>query len=119
MTYAQFGLIQATDYNALVGGNPTTSSGTLNAVWATGGTTAGYGQTAEANVSVGDTVTSTKWANLVNFTSNSASHQGTSITAVTAPSSGGTITYLSAIPTNLTTILREFEEELIKYAKKK
>lgn len=104
MTYAQFGLIQATDYNALVGGNPTTSSGTLNAVWATGGTTAGYGQTAEANVSVGDTVTSTKWANLVNFTSNSASHQGTSITAVTAPSSGGTITYLSAIPTNLTTI---------------
>lgn len=104
MTYAQFGLIQATDYNALVGGNPTTSSGTLNAVWATGGTTAGYGQTAEANVSVGDTVTSTKWANLVNFTSNSASHQGTSITSVTAPSSGGTITYLSAIPTNLTTI---------------
>jgi hypothetical protein len=104
MTYAQFGLIQATDYNALVGGNPTTSSGTLNAVWATGGTTAGYGQTAEANVSVGDTVTSTKWANLVNFTANSASHQGTSITSVTAPSSGGTITYLSAIPTNLTTI---------------
>ena len=43
MTYAQFGLIQATDYNALVGGNPTTSSGTLNAVWATGGTTAGVG----------------------------------------------------------------------------
>jgi len=104
MTYAQFGLIQATDYNALVGGNPTTSSGTLNAVWATGGTTAGYGQTAEANVSVGDTVTSTKWANLVNFTANSASHQGTSITSVTAPSSGGTITYLSAIPTNLTSI---------------
>lgn len=104
MTYAQFGLIQATDYNSLVGGNPTTSSGTLNAVWATGGTTAGYGQTAEANVSVGDTVTSTKWANLVNFTANSASHQGTSITSVTAPSSGGTITYLSAIPTNLTTI---------------
>jgi len=41
---------------------------------------------------------------LVNKTSNSASHQGTSITAVTAPATGGTVTYLSAIPTNLTTI---------------
>jgi len=33
-----------------------------------------------------------------------ATHQGSSITSVTAPSTGGTITYLSAIPTNLTTI---------------
>ena len=104
MSYAQFGLIQASDFNTLVGGNPTTTSGTLNAVWATGGTTAGYGQTAIANVAVAQTVGSAEWANLVNKTSNSASHQGTSITAVTAPAAGGTVTYLSAIPTNLTTI---------------
>ena len=104
MTYAQYGSVQAADYNTLVGGNPVTTSGTLNAVWATGGSTAGYGQTAEANVAVGDTVTAAKWANLVNRTANSASHQGTSITSVSAPVSGGTITYLSAIPTNLTTI---------------
>ena len=44
MTYALYGNIQATDYNTLVGGNPVTSSGALNTVWATGGTTAGYGQ---------------------------------------------------------------------------
>jgi hypothetical protein len=104
MTYAQYGLIQAADYNTLVGGNPVTTSGTLNTVWATGGSNAGYGQTAEANVAIGDNVAAAKWANLVNKTSNSASHQGTSITAVTAPASGGSITYLSAIPTNLTTI---------------
>lgn len=104
MSYAQFGLIQASDFNTLVGGNPTTTSGTLNAVWATGGTTAGYGQTAIANVAVAQTVGSAEWSNLVNKTSNSASHQGTSITAVTAPATGGTVTYLSAIPTNLTTI---------------
>ena len=104
MTYAQYGSVQASDYNTLVGGNPVTTSGTLNAVWATGGSTAGYGQTAEANVAVGDTVTAAKWANLVNRTANSASHQGTSITSVSAPVSGGTITFLSAIPTNLTTI---------------
>ena len=104
MTYAQYGTIQATDFNALAGGNPTTSSGTINAVWATGGTTAGYGQTAVANVAVGGTVGATDWANLVNRTASSATHQGTSITSVTAPSAGGTVTYLSAIPTNLTTI---------------
>jgi hypothetical protein len=104
MTYAQFGTIEASDYNNLVGTNPNTTSGRLNTVWSTGGTTAGYGQTAEATVAVGDTVTAAKWANLVTKTANSATHQGTSITAVTAPSTGGTVTYLSAVPTNLTTI---------------
>jgi hypothetical protein len=104
MAYAQYGNIAAADYNALVGGDPVTSSGTLNTVWATGGTTAGYGQTALGNVTVGTQVYAADWANLVNKTANSASHQGTSITTVTAPAAGGTITYLSAIPTNLTTI---------------
>jgi hypothetical protein len=104
MTYAQYGTIAASDYNTLVGGDPVTSSGTLNAVWATGGTNTGYGQTAEANVAVGDSVTAAKWANLVTKTANSASHQGTAISSVIAPAAGGTVTYLSAIPTNLTTI---------------
>jgi len=104
MTYAQFGSIQATDYNTLVGGNPVTTSGKLNTVWATGGTEKGYGQTALANVVVGNTVVATDWANLVNKTANSATHQGTSITSVTAPAAGIPIAYLSAIPTNLTTI---------------
>lgn len=105
MSYAQFGTIAATDFNALVGGNPVTSSGTLNAVWATGGTTAGYGQTALSNVAVGATVAApAQWASLVSNTASAASHQGTTITSVTAPATGGTITYLSAIPTNLTSI---------------
>jgi hypothetical protein len=104
MSYAQFQTILAADYNALVGGNPATASGTLNTVWATGGTTAGYGQPALANVATGDTILASSWANLVNRTANAATHQGTSITSVTAPAAGGTITYLSAIPTNLTTI---------------
>lgn len=104
MSYAQYGTIQAADYNTLVGTNPNTTSGTLNTVWSTGGGFTGYGQTAEGAVTTGDTITATKWANLVNKTANAATHQGSSITAVTAPASGGTITYLSAIPTNLTTI---------------
>ena len=43
MSYAQNGLIEATDFNTLVGGNPETGANKLNTVWATGGTTAGYG----------------------------------------------------------------------------
>jgi hypothetical protein len=104
MSYAQFGLIQATDFNTLVGGNPTATANTLNATWATGSGAAGYGQTAQANVAAGDLVLASQWANLVNRTASAATHQGSSITSVTAPVAGGTITYLSAIPTNLTTI---------------
>lgn len=105
MTYAQFGTIQATDFNTLAGGNPTTTSGTLNAVWATGGGTTGYGQSALANVAAGQSVAATsQWAALVANTASAATHQGSSITSVTAPVAGGTITFLSAIPTNLSTI---------------
>jgi len=104
MSYAQFGLIQATDFNTFVGGNPTTTANTLNATWATGGGSAGYGQTAVGNVTVGSTVAASSWNSLVTNTSSAATHQGSSITSVSAPTSGGTISFLSAIPTNLSTI---------------
>ena len=105
MSYAQNGLIEATDFNTLVGANPETSANKLNTVWATGGTTAGYGQNAVSQVAEGDTVIATgQWNALVANTASAAAHSGSSITSVTAPTSGGTVTYLSAIPTNLTTI---------------
>lgn len=105
MTYAQFGTIQAVDFNTLIGGNPTTTANTLNATWATGGGAAGYGQTAVSNVASGNGIlASTQWAALVSNTASAASHQGSSITSVSAPVAGGTITYTSAIPTNLQTI---------------
>ncbi len=104
MTYAQYGLVQAADYNALTGGPSSTTINTLNVTWASGTGNAGYGQTAEGNVTIGDTVTASKWANLVNKTSNSATHQGSAISSVSAPVAGGSVTFVSAIPTNLTTI---------------
>jgi hypothetical protein len=104
MSYAQFGLIQASDFNTLVGGNPTATANTLNATWATGSGTAGYGQTAVANVAAGNTVAATSWNALVSNTASAASHQGSSITSVTAPVAGATVTYVAAIPTNLQTI---------------
>lgn len=105
MTYAQFGTIQAADFNTLVGGNPTTTANTLNATWATGGGSAGYGQTAVANVTAGNSVlASTQWAALVSNTASAAAHQGSSITSVSVPVAGGVISFNSAIPTNLQTI---------------
>jgi len=105
MAYAQFGTIEAADFNTLVGGNPTTTANTLNATWATGGSTAGYGQTAVANVAVGTNIlASTQWASLVSNTASAASHQGSSITSVSTPIAGGVITFTAAIPTNLQTI---------------
>lgn len=102
MTYAAGGSIQASDYANLIGSGATAN--TLNAVWSTGGGSAGYGQTALSGVTAGNSVQAAEWANLVNRTANSASHQGSSITSVTAPASGGAIAYLSAVPTNLQTI---------------
>ena len=77
----------------LVGGNPDNNGANqLNTVWATGGTTAGYGQTAVSQVSGGDTVVATgQWNALVTNTASSASHQGSSITSVTAPTAGSTV----------------------------
>lgn len=104
MTYSQFSSVEALDFNTLAGGNPTTGSGKLNSVWAVGGTNSGYGQTALANVSAGNVIAAVNWANLVANTASAATHQGSSITAVTAPAAGNTVAYISAIPTNLATI---------------
>ena len=102
MSYAQFGTIQASDYNGLIGSGTTANA--LNTVWSTGTSTYGYGQTALTSVSVGATVLASEWANLVNRTANSAAHQSSSITSVTAPVAGGTITYNANVVTNLQTI---------------
>jgi hypothetical protein len=104
MAYAQFGQIQAVDFNTLTGGPTSTTANTLNATWATGTSSAGYGQTAVANVTAGGTVAASNWNQLVVATANAAAHQGSSITTVAAPVSGGTVSFLSAIPTNLQTI---------------
>lgn len=104
MTYAQYSNIQASDYNTLVGTSPSSTANTLNTVWAAGNGKNGYGQTALAQVATGQTVNAVDWANLINTTSNVASHQGTAITAITAPVAGQTASYLSALPINIQNI---------------
>jgi hypothetical protein len=105
MTYAQYGKIEATDYNVtLVGANISNVANKLNTVWSVGNNNAGYGQTAVGNVTVGNRVNHTEWDNLINTTANVAVHQNSTITSVTPPVAGDKILYTAAIPTNLTTI---------------
>jgi hypothetical protein len=102
MTYSVGGLIQAVDYNGFAS---TTSGANVNNVWGAGSTDTGYGQsTTLATVSAGGTVTATQWASLVNRISSIASHQGTTITARTAPVAGNLIQVLAAVNTDLTNV---------------
>lgn len=96
MTYQQYGLIQAADYNNLVDN--------VNLVWGSGSGSYGYGQTNLPTVAVGAKVSAAEWTNLVNKISSIALHQNSAITSVTAPSAGDPVKFVSAINTNITTI---------------
>jgi hypothetical protein len=104
MTWSAGGLVQASDLNTMLGGNPTTTANTLNAVFATGGGQAGYGGTAVANVTAGGTITTTPWNGLFFNTGNAASHQGTSISSISNVSTSNLVTFYSAAQTNLNSI---------------
>jgi hypothetical protein len=99
MTYSSGGLIQAADYNGFA---DTNVGANVNATWGTGVTSAGYGQTAIATVSVAGTVTATQWATLVNNIASMAAHQGTTITARSAPVATNLIQILAAVNTDIT-----------------
>ena len=99
MTYSSGSLIVATDYNGFAND---TAGANVNSIWATGSTDSGYGQSALATVAATNTITATQWASLVNTISSIASHQGTTITARTAPTAGNLISILAALNTDLT-----------------
>lgn len=99
MTYSSGSLIVATDYNGFAND---TAGANVNSIWATGTTDAGYGQSALGTVAATNTITATQWASLVNTISSIASHQGTTITARTAPTAGNLINILAALNTDLT-----------------
>lgn len=104
MTYKSGGLIQALDFNNLVGPNTTASTeqNKLNTIWATGVREYGYGQIAVPNVSANTIVQNEDWANLINTMNNVATHQGTTFTsAITPPSTNDKIEYLSKLQDNL------------------
>ena len=97
MTYSAGGLIEATDYNGFVN----TGAQNINAVWSTGTTDGGWGQTAISTVSAAGTVTATQWASLVNTLTSMGSQTATTITSRSAPTAGQTISVLAAVATDI------------------
>jgi len=84
MTYSSGNLIQASDYNGFVS--------STNAVW-----NSLYGQTALGTVSTGGTVSATQWATLCSAVTNAALHQGTTNPGFATPSTGQTVSIISAL----------------------
>jgi hypothetical protein len=105
MTYAQTGLIQASDYNSFVGGNASAKvSGELATVWGRGKGDSGYGQAVPANVTVGNTVTATQWSEFFNDLNQMRRHQDALANIITTlPVAGDTITFYNQVSGNLTT----------------
>jgi len=97
MTYSAGGLIQATDYNGFVN----TGATNINAVWSTGSTDSGWGQTAISTVSAAGTVTATQWASLVNTLTSMGSQTGTTLTSRSAPTTGTTISILANVAADI------------------
>jgi hypothetical protein len=77
----------------------------VNAIWGTGSGDSGYGQgTTVSSVSAGTTITAAQWTTLLARISSAASHQSSSITAISNPSAGNTISAFTALSTNISTI---------------
>lgn len=109
MTYSSGSLIVDDDYNIFATGN---AAGTgdnnvanLNTVWGTGTGDKGWGQSTPIDaVSAGSVITATQWTTLLNRMTAEANHTNTSITPITNPSAGDTISAYSALSTNITNI---------------
>jgi hypothetical protein len=100
MTYSSGGLIQATDYNGFV----STNAANVNAIYSTGSSDFGWGQTALGTVSTGGTVTAAQWASLVNTITPMGQQTNVAITSRSAPTAGQTIGILAAVNTDITNI---------------
>jgi len=101
MSYTQGGLIEATDYNNLVGSNTSITSTQLNAVWAWGANSRGYGQTAVSTVSALSTVTATQWAALVNTVNSANTHVNGTGSGLTANTAGQIIGHSGGLPVKI------------------
>lgn len=102
MSYAQGDLIEATDYNNIIGSNTSSNTSTFHAVWAWGNGSRGYGQTPISNVSVAGTVTATQWATLVNNINSANLHIRNTSSGLTANTAGQIIGFSGGLPTTIT-----------------
>jgi len=103
MSYAQGGLIAATDYNGFVGTSPSSTANTINTIWAVGNGQYGYGQTPLSQVAATGLVTATQWATAVNTLNSIRTHQSAAGTGIGAPTAGSLISYLGTFSSSINT----------------
>lgn len=96
MSYAQGGLIEASDYNGFVA--------SVNAIWGVGSSNSGYGQsTTLSTTSVSNTVTATQWANLIARIDSMRQHQSGVTSGLTQPVTGDLIEWLNTLSGQIST----------------
>ena len=107
MTYSAGSTIVDDDYNIFATGN---AAGTgdaavanINTILGVGDDERGYGQSGGlTSVTAGTVVQATNWANLLTKNTLLANHQGTTLTAITNPTTADTITAYTALSANIT-----------------
>lgn len=108
MAYSSGDTILDDHYNIFVQGGASAVNHTVdnvNTVWGSGTGDKGYGQSGTlSTVSAGTTITATQWTNLLNRCTTIANHQGSTITSITNPTTGDTISAYTALSTNITTV---------------
>jgi hypothetical protein len=105
MTYSTGGLIQASDFNDIIGSYSLPNLGnSINAIWGTGFSNAGYGQSQLTNVTEDELITYDDWSNLIKVMNTAAYYQNTSITTYVPPVQYDKITYLSKLISNKNTL---------------
>jgi hypothetical protein len=98
MTYSQGNVVLAADFNNFVGNG--VSGPNLNATW-----NSTYGQTAVPTVAATGVVTAPGyWTSLNANLTSAATHQGTSITSRTNPTTGAVITALANVATDISSV---------------
>ena len=77
----------------------------VNALWGTGTGDRGYGEPSTvSDVTTSTTITAAQWTTLLARMNSLANHQNSSITAISNPSAGSTISAFTALSTNIGTL---------------
>lgn len=102
MTYAQYGLIEASDYN--------TRETIIDGIWGPGSGSRGWGQPSLSSVNQNDIVTAgpsgspVEWAKLIETLNYISVHENGTNTGITPPTTGDLITWLSAFDGQMNTL---------------
>ena len=109
MSYSAGQVILHDEYNTFATGNADGSANNgvanINTIWGTGSGDYGYGQSSTlSSVTAGTVISATQWATMFSRFTSIASQQGTSVTAISNPTTGSTISAISTFASNLSSL---------------